>query len=78
MIMQEVYDVGPLCTTFVLGNALARKFLLHVRKKDDSDDATGMKYGVASSSSCSKSICNPEMGITRIKGRPKITASFQR
>ena len=33
-LMREVYDVGPLCTTFVLGNPLARKFLLHVRKKE--------------------------------------------
>ena len=62
----------------VLGNPLARKFLLHLRKKEDSNAATGVMYGVVSSSSCTKSICNPKTGITRMRERPKITASFQR
>ena len=35
-----------------------------------------MKHGVASSSSWSKSICNPEVLISRIRGSPKTTASF--
>jgi hypothetical protein len=38
------------------------------RKKDDSDFATSQNYGVASSLSSSKSICYPEVGITRIRG----------
>jgi hypothetical protein len=41
-------------------------------KNDGFDVAIGMNYGVASSSSCSISTCNHEMGITRIK----ITTSF--
>lgn len=48
------------------------------RKMDDSDIAIGVKYGVALSSSWSKSICNHNTDITRIKGVPKIIASFQR
>ena len=38
------------------------------RKKDDSDVATGVNRGVTSFSSWSKSIYNPKMGITRIRG----------
>lgn len=39
----------------------------------------GMNFGVASSLSWAMSICNPpETGITRIRGLPKTTASFQR
>ena len=38
------------------------------RKIDDSDFATSQNYGVASSLSSSKSICYPEVGITRIRG----------
>ena len=38
------------------------------RKKDDSDVATGVNYGVTSFSSWAKSIYNPKMGITRIRG----------
>ena len=37
------------------------------RKKDDSNIAIGVNRGVASSSSCSKSICNPAMRITTIR-----------
>ena len=33
------------------------------KKKDGFDIATGVNYGVASSSSWSKSICNPETDI---------------
>ena len=47
-------------------------------KKDNSDVATGVNYGVASSSSSSKSIYNPKQGIMRIRGPPKTSASFQR
>ena len=35
------------------------------KKKDDSDVAIGVNYGVASWSSWCKSTCNPETGITR-------------
>lgn len=45
------------------------------KKKDDSDVATGVKYGVASFSSWSKSICNLEIDFSRIRGLPKTTAS---
>jgi hypothetical protein len=38
------------------------------RKKDDSDVATGVNYGVTSFLSWAKSIYNPKMGITRIRG----------
>ena len=47
-------------------------------KKDDTDAATGVSYGVASFSSWSKSICNPQMGFTRIRRPPKTIASFWR
>ena len=40
---------------------------LQDRKKDDSDVATGMNYGVASSSSWSQSIGNPKTGIAENK-----------
>jgi hypothetical protein len=36
-------------------------------KKDDSNVAIGVNYGVASSSSWSNSICNLETGIMRIR-----------
>ena len=49
-----------------------------MRKKDDFDVATIVKYGVASFSSWSKSICNGEMGITRIGGPRMNIAFFQR
>lgn len=44
------------------------------KKKDDSDVATGVKYGVASFSSWSKSICNLEIDFSRIRGLPKTIA----
>ena len=57
--------------------------LLHLevgleRKKDDSNVATGVIQDVASSSSWSKSICNPKTKIMRNRGPPKIIASLQR
>ena len=48
-----------------------------MRKKDDFDVATSVKYSVASFSSWSKFICNEETGITRIKGVPMNIASFK-
>lgn len=45
--------------------------------RDDSDVATGMNFGVTSSSSWSNSVCNPKLGITRIRGLSKTTTSFQ-
>ena len=45
------------------------------RRSDNSDVATGMNYGVLSSSSLSMSVCDLEMGITRIKGPQKTSAS---
>ena len=47
------------------------------RGRDDSDVATGVNYGVASSSSWCKSVCHPETGMMRTRGPLKITASFQ-
>ena len=47
------------------------------KKKDNSCVDTGVKYGVASFSSWSKSIRNPEISITRIKGSLTTTASFK-
>ena len=38
------------------------------RKEDDSDVAIGVNYGGTPFSSWSKFICNPEMGIIRIRG----------
>ena len=46
--------------------------------KDNSNVANSVDYGVASISSWSKSKYIPEMGITRIRGPPKTTASFWR
>lgn len=46
-------------------------------EKDDFDVATGVKYGVASFSSCSKSICDPKSSIMRNRGSPKTIASCQ-
>ena len=37
------------------------------QKRDNSNIATGMKYGTASSSSRSNSICNLQTGIARIR-----------
>jgi hypothetical protein len=37
-----------------------------------------VNYGFASSSSWSKSICNPEIGILRIRGPLMIAAPYQR
>ena len=41
-------------------------------KKDDFHVATGVDYDVTSFSSWSKSTCNPETGITRIRGAPRL------
>ena len=51
--------------------------VLPVSKKDGSNVATGVKHGVAPSSSWFNSMCKTETGITRIRGIPKTTASFQ-
>ena len=40
------------------------------------DVVVGVKYGVVSSWSWSKFICDPEMGTTEIRGVLKTTASF--
>ena len=49
-----------------------KQFTLPKRKKDDSNIATILNYDVASSLSWSKFICNPEMGITRVKGSQRL------
>ena len=54
------------------------KCSVHSTKKDDTDVVISVTYGVALFSISFKSICNPETGITRIRGTPKITGSFQR
>ena len=41
------------------------------RKQDSSDAATGVNYNVASFSSWSKSICNSETGISKIRATSK-------
>lgn len=41
----------------------------YFRERDDSDLANGMKYRIALSLSWTNSICNPETGITRIRGK---------
>jgi hypothetical protein len=46
------------------------------RKKDDYGVAISAHYGVASFSSWSKVICNPDTGIARIRGPLKTNASF--
>ena len=46
-------------------------------RRDDSVVATGVNCGVASSSSWSKSICNPKMRITSIRRLSKTTASIE-
>ena len=46
------------------------------RKKDNSNVATSMNCGIAFFSSWSKSMCNPETGITRIRGPLTTTTSF--
>ena len=48
------------------------------RKKDDSAVATGMQYGVASFSSWSRSVCNLETGIMRIRETLMTTAFFRK
>jgi hypothetical protein len=51
-------------------------FILFSKRNDDSNVVIVVNYGVASFSSWSKSICNPETCITRIR-RPLMTiASF--
>jgi hypothetical protein len=52
--------------------------LLALLVRDDSHVATNTNCGVASSSSWSNSICNPETGVTKIEGTSKNTSSFQR
>ena len=46
-------------------------------KKADSDHATSMNYGVASSLSWSKSICNPKTGMVRITRPTKRSPPFK-
>jgi hypothetical protein len=46
------------------------------RKKDNSDVSTSISYGVASFLSWSKSICNPETGIMKVKGALTTIAYF--
>lgn len=48
----------------------------YVKGSYEFDVVTGVKYGVVSSSSWSKSVCDPEMGTTEIRGVPKTIASF--
>ena len=43
------------------------------KRRDDCDVATGVNFGVASTSNWSMSICDREMGIRRIRGPPKTT-----
>lgn len=43
------------------------------KRRDECDVATGANYGAASFSNRSKSICDREMGFTRIRGPPKTT-----
>ena len=47
------------------------------RKKDNTDVATGMNYGVASFFSWSKATCNPKWGITRIRGPWQLLPPFE-
>ena len=47
------------------------------RTKDDSDVATSVKYRVALFSSWSKSVCNPETSVTRIRGPPRLLPPFK-
>ena len=47
------------------------------RKRDDSTVATGVDNIVVSSSSLSKSICDPKTGITRIRQLLKTSTSFR-
>ena len=44
-------------------HCMCSKFIKTDCKKDDSNVATNMNHGIASSCSWFKSICNPEMGI---------------
>ena len=57
-----------------------RQQWIHImtRKKDDSNVATRMMIGVASSSSCSKSMFNHKTGMRRIRGSPKTTTTLLR
>ena len=52
--------------------------LLALLVRDDSHVATNTSCGVASSSSWSSSICNLQIGVTKIEGTSKNTSSFQR
>ena len=54
------------------------KFCTRNEKERKKDVATGMKYGVASFSSWSKSTCNPKTCMPRIREPPTTTASFWR
>ena len=53
-------------------------FLIKKWKKDASNVVIGVNYRVVSIMSWYESICNPEMGITRIREPLMIIASFQR
>ena len=74
LLMQMTLTIGGwldnICESLKLPIVSRLNSYFPVRKKDDSDVATGGNYGVASFSSWSKSTCNFEMGITRIRGRP--------
>ena len=50
---------------------------MYLKKKDDIDIATGVNYGVASSSSLSKSICNPETDIRELEGHRRLAPPFK-
>jgi hypothetical protein len=75
---------GMLLLKWLNENSLPTSFIQKIisesrkEKKDNSDVLTGVNYGVASFSSWSKSICNPKIGGTRIRGSPKTIASFRR
>ena len=48
------------------------------RKKDDSNIATHVNYGVASFLSSSKSLCNLEMALQELEGPQRLLPSCER
>lgn len=68
-------NILGICTHFNKGSWTILYWL--EGKKNDSDVATSVNYGVESLSNWFKFICNPKMGIMRIRGPSTNTTSFE-
>ena len=66
----DIFFKGKISCTNLILNYKCNTGYFDAKKERKDDIATSMNYGISSSSSWSKSICNPEMGITKIRVLP--------